>query len=125
MTDAAKKFINSEPVKQEVAALPAHLPSDGEIAALKAKHGKIYQIEVEGEDGEGCLVFLFRKPDRKTLSATTKLSQSDPVAAAEVMLKNTLVFGDAKHFEDVSIFQALAGHFDIINKARVSTLKNL
>jgi hypothetical protein len=101
-------------------------PTLGEVQALKTKHGEIYEIEVQpGEIGGETLVFLFKRPDRKTLSATAKIAQSDPVQAAVVMLTNCLVWGEVKHFDDMAVFQSVSSHFEEINKARESTLKKL
>lgn len=124
MTDAVKNFINSEPVKQEVPAHQAHLPSDGEIAALKAKHGPLALVEVETDDGPKA--FVFKQVDTKILSAASKVGGSDNIAAADVMLKNTLVWGDgAILYNDVKAFMAAAGVVEQFNAPYKATLKKI
>ena len=97
------------------------------IDELKRKHGSpLYLVEVESEkEGEKPLVFIFKKCDRKTLSAVAKVAQGDLTAASEVMIKNTLVFGDINAIDDVSVFSALSEKMEVINAARKATLKNL
>lgn len=106
---------------------PVAMLSPEDIAALKRKHGpELFLVEVEpAQAGDNPLQFVLKKPDRKTLSASSKVAMTDPIAAADVAIKNCLVWGDPAHLEDVSIFQALAEKFEEINKARQATLKNL
>jgi len=98
-----------------------------DIEKLKREHGSpLYLVEVAPEtEGMEPLVFIFKKCDRKTLSACAKIGQADLTAASEVMIKNTLVFGDNKAIEDVSVFTALSEKMEVINAARTATLKNL
>lgn len=100
-------------------------PTQGEIDALKRKHGKLFQVDVEPDGDAPALIFLFREPDRKTMSATVKISQTDPLQAAEIMVKNCLVWGDAKELDNMAVFTAVSAQFEEINKARTATIKNL
>lgn len=112
-------------VSQEQSAKRPTMP---EINTLKKKHGRLYEVEVAPDnDDENSvpLVFLFTKPDRKTLSAVMKVSQTDPMLSAEIMVKNCLVWGDEKALDDNGIFMAVSEQFEQINTARTATIKNL
>jgi len=100
-------------------------PTENQIATLKKKHGEIFGIEVEETEPGSAdgLYFIFKRPDRKVLSAAS--SVDDELQAAEIVLKNTLVFGDASALEDIAVFQTIAEQFKEINKPRVSQLKKL
>lgn len=100
-------------------------PTENQIAAWKKKYQEIFAIEVaESEPGAADgLYFIFRRPDRKILSAAS--SVDDELQAADIVLKNTLVFGDASALEDMAVFESVAQQFKEINKPRVSQLKKL
>ncbi len=95
--------------------LPVIGPTEEEIAVLKKKHGELFLIRVEGDPVE---VFVFKKSDRKVISATA-------AAYNRTMAINTLVWGDESRLKDDGILTSIAPHFEEINRARVSTLKNL
>lgn len=103
--------------------LPVIGPTEEEIAVLKKKHGELFLIRVEGDPVE---VFVFKKSDRKVISATAAAyNRGDHVGAVETMAINTLVWGDESRLKDDGILTSIAPHFEEINRARVSTLKNL
>lgn len=100
--------------------------TDEQIKVLKKKHGVIYLIEVEpDEEGGDALQFIFKRPDRATLSAAAKFAATDPIRSGEVVLKNCLVHGPAEALDDMSVFQAVSTQFDEITKARQATIKKL
>lgn len=99
-------------------------PTEGEINALKAKHGRIYEVEV-GEEGNPQQVFILREPDRATRKAVGKMAQADPVGASEIAVKNCVVWGDEKALDDFKIMDAVSMHFDKIMQPAESRLKNL
>lgn len=100
--------------------------SNEKIQQLKRQHGALYLIEVQsGAEGGDPLVFVFKKADRKVLSASAKVAQTDYVAAAEVIIKNTLVYGDINDMDDIGVFSAIAAQVETINAPRLATLKNL
>ncbi len=104
------------------------LISDNQIEHLKQqfKGEELFLVEVEAQQPDADpLQFIFARPDRKTLAAVTKVSSTDPFAGAEVMVKNCLKWGDALLLEDGAVLSAVLPHFEVINKARASTLKKL
>lgn len=104
---------------------PSHLPTQEEIAMLKAKHGPSLAL-VQAQTDDGPKAFVFKQADRKILSAASKLSDSDNIAAVEVMLKNTLVWGDGELlFADVKVFMAAATQVESFNKPYKATLKKI
>lgn len=114
---AIKEFIN-----QPVAL------TDDVIRQLKQKHGdQLYLVEVapEKEAGEP-LQFVFKKPDRRVLSATAAAyNRQDYIGATEIMAINCCVWGDEDVLRRDDVLAAVAPHFEEINKVRASTLKNL
>lgn len=99
---------------------------DKTINKWKRRHGGIFAIEVAPEGGAGePLVFVFRKPDRAVFAASTKVAQSDPLQAADVMIRSCLLTDNAGELDDMSVFQAVADQFQEMNKAREATLKKL
>lgn len=97
------------------------------IDALKRRHGQeLFLVEVEAvNQGDTPIVFVFKKPDRKVLSAAAKFAINDPIKGAEIAITNCMVFGDASALDDVAVFQAVSEQFEVINRARVATIKNL
>lgn len=95
-----------------------------DVEALKRKWGKIYLIEVENPEGTP-LEFILRQPDRKIMSAVSKIANSDPFQAGIVLVENCLLYGDRKALEDVTVFAAVSQHFEAVNAARAATIKNL
>lgn len=94
-----------------------------EIDALKKKYGRVYEITIE-DDG-ATYTGYFRRPDMATLSAFTKLSQTDPAKAAHTLVANCMVDGDDAIKEDPILMINAAGSFgSIINKVKAS-LKNV
>lgn len=102
-----------------------HQPfSDAVITKHKRKHGKVFHIEVTGEDEEA-IHFLFKKPDMKTLAASAKFAESDPIRAAQIIFRNCLLEGDSGYAEDVEVFTAVMPHLNELNKKREASLKEL
>lgn len=123
--DYANQFEPEPPVNMEpvTAPLPEY-PFD--LAMLKKQHGKIFLIEVESEQpGEPPIQFVFKMADRKVMSAVAKVAQTDPFGAAEVIVKNTIVWGEQKHLEDMRIFSAVSAQVENLHAPRVARLKNL
>lgn len=94
------------------------------IARLKKQHGKLTQITTEDENGNA-VVFIFKKPDMATMSATAKIAQTDPLQSALVFAQNTLVDGDPALLEDVDIFNSIADHISALVETRKVEVKNL
>lgn len=94
------------------------------IAKYKARHADIYLVEVENGEAE-TLEYLFKSPDRKTMSAAGKIAMTDPVRSMEVLIDNCLLEGDKKQLENSQVFQAVAEQFEVINKPREASIKKL
>lgn len=97
--------------------------TDTQIKKLKAQHGQLYLVEVEGE--EQIHQFVFKMPSRNVISASAKVIEDDPIQSTEIVLENCIVYGDRKLFEDMSIFQAIGKHLHTIVQSRESTIKKL
>ena len=96
------------------------------VDLLKREHGKIFLVEVEPETpGELPLQFVFKMADRKIMSASAKVAMTDPLASVEVMVKNTLVWGDQSALNDIRVFSAVSAQVERIHEPRTAKLKNL
>lgn len=94
------------------------------IARLKKQHGKLTQITTKDENGND-VVFIFKKPDMATMSATAKIAQTDPMQSALVFARNTLVDGDSALLEDVDIFSSISESIMSLVETRKVEVKNL
>ncbi len=100
--------------------------TEQQITKLKKQHGAIYLVEVAPEEGGGeALQFLFKKPDRATLSAAAKFAVSDPIKSGEIVIKNCLVHGPAEELDDIGVFQAVSAQFEEVTRARQASIKKL
>ena len=112
---------NIEPVLAHESGLPPAL-----IEKLKRKHGQLWLIEIAPEIvGDATLEFVFKKPDRKILSAVAKVGRTDEVEAGYVLLVNCLVWGEKEHLDDIQVFSALSQKMEALNAPRTATIKNL
>jgi hypothetical protein len=99
-------------------------PDIAAIAALKTKHGnRLGQISV-GEEGEE-IIYIIKPADRKVMSASAKIAQTDNIAAVELMVKNTIVWGDVEALEDMRVLLAVAAQVEQYNAPKTAVLKNL
>jgi|GEM_PF-5354685 len=105
--------------------------TDAKIKALKAEHGDIFLIEVPTEDktSELCEVptvsAIFKKPDMKTLGASAKFSESDPMKAGNVIYENCFIEGDELFKTSSEVKLAALKKFNAIFKIREATVKKL
>lgn len=96
------------------------------VDRLKREHGQVFLVEVEPEKpGELPIQFVFKMADRKIMSASAKVAMTDPLASVEVMVKNTLVWGDKSALDDIRIFSAVSAQVERIHEPRTAKLKNL
>jgi len=93
------------------------------IEKLKKRHGDIWLVEVTIDDQVH--EFVLRRADRKTLAASARFSESDPMQATEIIIKNSVVHGDEKLLDDVRIIQALGDKVGMINQPPPSRIKKL
>lgn len=98
---------------------------DEQIKLLKHQHGNtLHMVEVDNGTDEPH-VFVFKPVDRKTLSAASVVGANDNTKFAEVIIKNSMVYGDAALLEDVSIFLAVSGQVETLMQVRKASIKNL
>ena len=91
--------------------------TDNQIAEMKAKHGDIFLVEVEGKS---CVL---HKPKRKDLSYASAVK--DPIKMQEVLLKQLWVDGDKEILEQDDFFLAVANKMDEIIKVKEAKVKKL
>lgn len=94
------------------------------IAELKEKHTNIYLYEVVLADGSTAKLIL-KQPSRKVLAAATAASNGDSLKYNEIILKNSLIEGDASLLDDDSIFYGLSSKLEELITIRVGELKKL
>ena len=72
--------------------------TQSQIDALKNKHGKITVVTVEPTEEKGDdLHFWFKQPNSQTMSAVTKLSETDPYRSIQIYFTSCLIKGDASY----------------------------
>lgn len=99
--------------------------TDEQIAAMKARHGRVVEIEVADAEVKELHRGYFRRPDMKTMQAFSATAKSNDVKAAEVMFDNCWLGGSALMKSDaVYKLQAIGELQNIFGKC-VSKLKNL
>lgn len=91
--------------------------SKEQIADMKAKHGELFLVEV---DGKSCVL---HKPTRKDLSYASAVK--DPIKMQEVLLRQLWVEGDNEILEQDDLFLAVANQMDEIIKVKEATVKKL
>lgn len=87
------------------------------INELKAKHGTIYEITV---DGRSCIV---RKPNRKDLSYIAAVS--NPVQMTETLLNQLWLEGDEEIRQDDDLFLAAAAKLGELVQVKEAEIKKL
>lgn len=91
------------------------------LAALKAKHGDVYEITVEDKAA------VFRKPSRQDLSFATNTSSQgkDPIAFTEAIMKNTYIEGDRELVDDDNYFLGAMQVVSVMVEAKQAEIKKL
>lgn len=82
------------------------------------------EIEILVKDGDKEYSCRVRRPDVATLSRVNKLNKADEVLAAQEMLKNCWVSGDAEIQNDVYMMLAVVGQMGELSKGVTAELKN-
>lgn len=99
--------------------------TEEQLSALKARHGRIVEIEVADPEVEELHRGYFRRPDMKTMQAFSATAKSNDVKAAEVMFDNCWVGGSAMMKTDAVYKLQAVGELQNIFGKCVSKLKNL
>lgn len=82
------------------------------------------EIEILVKDGDKEYSCRVRRPDVATLSRVNKLNKADEVLAAQEMLKNCWVSGDAEIQNDAYMMLAVVGQMGELSKGVTAELKN-
>lgn len=82
------------------------------------------EIEILVKDGDKEYSCKVRRPDVATLSRVNKLNKADEVLAAQEMLKNCWVSGDAEIQNDAYMMLAVVGQMGELSKCVMAELKN-
>lgn len=96
-----------------------------QIAAWKAKHGRVIEVCVSDTDFEEIHRGWFRRPDMKTMQAFSATAKSNEVKAAEVIFDNCWLGGSPLMKTDAIYKMQATGKFQDIFGKCVSSLKNL
>lgn len=99
--------------------------TEEQLSALKARHGRIAEIEVADPEVKELHRGYFRRPDMKTMQAFSATAKSNDVKAAEVMFDNCWVGGSALMKTDAVYKLQAVGELQNIFGKCVSKLKNL
>lgn len=89
------------------------------IAALEKTHGKLTLIEVEDKMG------LFKRPDRKVMSAASVVASTDPMEYLAMIAENCMVEGDRILLEDDEYFFAITPLINKLVETKTATLLKL
>lgn len=82
------------------------------------------EIEILVKDGDKEYSCRVRRPDVATLSRVNKLNKADEVLAAQEMLNNCWVSGDAEIKNDAYMMLAVVGQMGELSKCVMAELKN-
>jgi hypothetical protein len=93
--------------------------SQAEIDGLEKKHGKLTVIEVEDKMG------LFRRPDRKTMSAASVMATTDPMEYVATIADNCLVAGDRELIDDDAYFYSVMPLINELIETKTASLLKL
>lgn len=92
---------------------------DQKIEEWKAKHGNVYQIEVDGH------IAYLKRPSRKALGAAAVVGKTDPMKYNEVLLANCWLEGDEAIKTDDALFLGVSAQLAEIIEIKEATLKKL
>lgn len=99
--------------------------TDEQLSALKARHGRVVEIEVADTEFKELHRGYFRRPDMKTMQAFSATAKGNEVKAAEVMFDNCWLGGSAMMKSDAVYKLQAVGELQNIFGKCVSKLKNL
>lgn len=96
-----------------------------QIAAWKAQHGRVTEIEVTDPDFGETHVGWFRRPDMKTMQAFSATAKTNEVKAAEIIFDNCWLGGSPMMKTDAVYKLQANGELQNIFGKCMSRLKNL
>jgi hypothetical protein len=94
-----------------------------QIALWKAKHRKVYAVEVV--DGDDTYIGYFHRPGMDTMAAVNKLSKTDEIKAACALFENCWLGGSAYLIEDAVLKMAAVSKLNALMNVTSVELKNL
>lgn len=99
--------------------------SEEQIAAWKAKHSRVVEVEVADTDFEELHRGYFRRPDMQTMQAFSATAKQNEVRAGEVLFDNCWLGGSPLMKTDAVYKMQVIGELNNIFGKCVSKLKNL
>lgn len=99
--------------------------SEEMINAWKAKHRKVFAVEVVDDDTKEVFVGYFAHPDKETLSLVNKIAKADEIKSAETMFNRCWLGGDELLKTDPAMNLSATGQLQGIFTSYSATLKNL
>lgn len=102
---------------------PKGLLSESEIAALKARHGRVYIVTAEDDEGQAYAAY-FKRPDMATLAAMTKLAKTDDIQAGRVLVENCFLAGADDLKTDPALFVATVAQLGKMVSSVRAQIKN-
>lgn len=99
--------------------------TEEQIAAWKARYGRVVEVEVADTDFEELHRGYFHRPDMKTMQAFSATAKSNEVKASEVMFDNCWLGGSLMMKTDAVYKMQATGELQKIFGRCVSRLKNL
>ncbi len=99
-------------------------PTAEQIAEWEQKYGKLKKVILKGEEGEGDLVFYFKKISLQVLRlAQNAISQEkDSIKYAEIVLNNT-VLNNKELLADSDVFLGLLPVVDKLLTSKIAVLE--
>lgn len=98
--------------------------SDEEIRVYKESFGEVHEIIIPANDeGTEAGVCYLRKPTRKIIEAVFSLIQTNPIQAAEVMMRNCWICGDERIKNDDDMFLSAVPLVTSLIKIRTGEIK--
>lgn len=96
---------------------------ESEIAALKARHGRVYVVTAEDDENHAYAAY-FKRPDMATLAAMTKLAKTDDIQAGRVLVENCFLAGADEVKTDPALFVATVGQLGKMVASVRASIKN-
>ena len=97
--------------------------TEKQIQEWKNKHGKVYAVSVEDENGEMKRCYL-KKPSRKAMSYASAVASTDPIKFEELLLNDMWLGGDEESKNDDEMFLAVGAEISEIVKIKKAQLVN-
>lgn len=96
------------------------------LEQLKRQYKAVYELRVPADDeGREIAVGYLKKPNLDTLAASASIAQSNPIKAAEVVLRNCWIEGDERILnEEEFLISALTALESLIQVRKATLVKH-